>query len=249
MLNEYKLYVDVSLIFDSSDDFLYRQKGQLKIDNTVVEAFLPILVRKCIQKEFGTLDVNIEAQVSTFSSAYFASSLGRPNIGGGLTIKMKDQDFAMTRTLYLASSFDEAFGSEATLTFETELPYVVAEIKTNLDKTMYQEAAATAHDVKMAVSGAKYYLICDFLDMKPVSTAATDIDEVLILRKAKRIDSSVHRTFNQAAGRRERRNWYVGYLTAHPYSANIFERLIGHILDQAGAQSLTHEDVLATGSF
>ncbi len=30
LLNEYKLTVDVDLIFDSPNDFLYRQKGQLK---------------------------------------------------------------------------------------------------------------------------------------------------------------------------------------------------------------------------
>ena len=42
-----------------------------------------------------------------------------------------------------------------------ELGYVMAELKTNLDKTMYQEASATAHDIKLAVTGAKYYLLCD----------------------------------------------------------------------------------------
>jgi len=35
-LNEYKFHLDVELIFDSPDDFLYRQKGQLKIDNSVI---------------------------------------------------------------------------------------------------------------------------------------------------------------------------------------------------------------------
>ena len=39
-----KYYIDVDLIFDSPEDFLYRQKGQLKLDNTVIEEFLPIFV-------------------------------------------------------------------------------------------------------------------------------------------------------------------------------------------------------------
>lgn len=30
LLSEYKYYIDVNLIFDSPNDFLYRQKGQLK---------------------------------------------------------------------------------------------------------------------------------------------------------------------------------------------------------------------------
>lgn len=43
-LNRYKLCIDLDLVFDSDDDFLYRQKGQLKLDNTVIEEFLPWLV-------------------------------------------------------------------------------------------------------------------------------------------------------------------------------------------------------------
>ena len=45
-LNKYKFYIDVNLIFDSKEDFLYRQKGQLKLDNSVMEEFPPLLVRK-----------------------------------------------------------------------------------------------------------------------------------------------------------------------------------------------------------
>ena len=74
-LSEYKYYIDINLIFDSTKDFLYRQKGQLKLDNTVIEEFLPIFVKKCIEKEFGTCNINISSQTPTFSSVYFESSL------------------------------------------------------------------------------------------------------------------------------------------------------------------------------
>lgn len=66
---------------------------------------------------------------------------------------------------------------------------MLAELKTNLDKTMFQEASATAHDVKQAVPDAKYYLLCDFFDMTPISTATTDIDDILITRKAKHLSA------------------------------------------------------------
>lgn len=102
LLNLYKFYIDVDLIFDSSEDFLYRQKGQLKLDNTVIEEFLPIFVRKCIIKEFGDCDVDIGSQTATFSSAYFASSLSSPAVGGGLSIKTKDQELLC---LWLVLSF------------------------------------------------------------------------------------------------------------------------------------------------
>src|SRR2546422_2143690 len=41
LLNEYRLWVDVEVVFDSPDDFLYRQKGQLKLDSSIIEEFLP----------------------------------------------------------------------------------------------------------------------------------------------------------------------------------------------------------------
>lgn len=212
LLNSYKFYIDVDLIFDSSEDFLYRQKGQLKLDNTVIEEFLPIFVRKCITKGLGGCDVDIGSQTATFSSAYFASSLSSPAVGGGLSIKTKDQDFSMSRKLYLRSSYTPTFDAEKTVTVTTHLGYVMAELKTNLDKTMYQEASATAHDIKLAVTGAKYYLLCDFLDMTPISTATTDIDEILIVRKAKRISSNIRKEFSTFAGRQVNREWYVEYL-------------------------------------
>lgn len=249
LLNEYKFYIDVDLIFDSPDDFLYRQKGQLKLDNTVMEEFLPIFVRKCLEKEIGQCNLDIGSQTATFSSAYFASSLSSPGIGGGLSVKTKDQDFSMSRPLYLRSSYSADFAADKTTQVVTHLGYVLAELKTNLDKTMYQEASATAHDVKLAVTGAKYYLLCDYLDMTPISTATTDIDEILIVRKAKRISSNVRKMYSTYAGRQANREWYVNYLQTNPYAVDIFKRFIDHILSQMRNEDLIEESVLNLGYF
>lgn len=189
------------------------------------------------------------SQTATFSSAYFASSLSSPAIGGGLSIKTKDQDFSMSRTLYLRSSYTPTFDAEKTVTVATHLGYVMAELKTNLDKTMYQEASATAHDIKLAVTGAKYYLLCDFLDMTPISTATTDIDEILIVRKAKRISSNIRKEFSTYAGRQANRAWYIDYLTKNPYSADIFKRFVDHIFSQMKNEDLIEESVLDLGYF
>lgn len=249
LLNEYKFYVDVNLIFDSPEDFLYRQKGQLKLDNTVMEEFLPILVRKCLIKEFGRCDLNIGSQTATFSAAFFASSLSNPDVGGGLSIKTKDQDFSMSRPLYLRASYSPDFSNNNTKQVVTHLGYVMAELKTNLDKTMFQEASATAHDVKLAVTGAKYYLLCDFLDMTPISTATTDIDEILIVRKAKRISSNIRKSFSTYAGRQRYREWYSEYLRNNPYSPEVFKRFIDHIISQMRNEDLIEECVLELGYF
>lgn len=194
-LNEYKFYVDFHLIFLCDDDFLYRQKGQLKLDNSVIEEFLPYLVAKCFPELAGMK----LGPTKCFSATYFSTSLMSKNNGGNLSIRTKDQDFAISRKLFLKSSHDRNF--EQFDAVETYLGYVTAECKTNLDKTMFQEASATASDVKSALPGSKYFLLCDWLDMTPVSTAPTDIDEVLILRKAKRLGSNIRSSFNTYAGR------------------------------------------------
>lgn len=79
MLNKYKYYIDYDLIFSSEQDFLYRQKGQLKLDNTIVEEFLPYLVLK----SFPQLSNNINlGPAQCFSAIYFRSSLRSETNGG-----------------------------------------------------------------------------------------------------------------------------------------------------------------------
>lgn len=249
LLNEYKFYVDMELIFDSTNDFLYRQKGQLKLDNTILEEFLPIFAFKCVEKAIGKPEIIITAQAKVFSSLYFNSSLANSAEGGGMTIKSKDQDFSMSRKLYIQSSYSPDFKPETTKKIDTQLGYVTAELKTNLDKTMFQEASATAHDIKLAVTGAKYFLLCDFLDMKPISTSTTDIDEILILRKAKRMNSNVRGQFSSFSGRQKNRSFYKDYLTNNPYSLDMFTRFAEHIIGSVSNQELIEESVLDIGYF
>lgn len=161
LLNAYRLYLDVDVIFDREADFLYRQKGQIKLDNSVIEEFLPHLIYKCII-ETGSAENVIMGPTTTFSSIYFASSLHPPVAGGGLTVRSKDQDFAIARPLYIHASHDRHFTNKAdTIIKALFIGYILAECKTNLDKTMFQEAVATAHDTKSAVTGAKYFLLCE----------------------------------------------------------------------------------------
>ena len=47
--NQYKRFIELDLIFDSPENFLYRQKGQLKLDNTILEEFLPQLVFRSLR--------------------------------------------------------------------------------------------------------------------------------------------------------------------------------------------------------
>lgn len=243
LLNEYKYHLDFTVIFSAGDDFLYRQKGQLKLDNTVIEEFLPHLVNKA----FPDLSNVSLGPTSCFSAAYFESNLTTATNGGGLKIRQKDQDFAIGKKLYVKTSHNSDFSRQESV--ETYLGYVTAECKTNLDKTMFQEASATAHDVKTAVPGAKYFLMCEWLDMTPVSTAATDIDEVLLLRKAKRIGSGDRKSFSSAAGRADKAEWYSDYLNNNPYSSEVFQRFVDYIEELLEVEVPEENTAVSNGYF
>jgi hypothetical protein len=247
LLNDYRNYIDVDLVFDSPDDFLYRQKGQLKLDNSVIEEFLPWLIgHSSVMPELVPLNV-VLGPTSSFSATYFNSSLDSLKAGGGLAVKTKNQDFAIAKPLYLKASHNASFAESVTqLTF---ISYVAVECKTNLDKTMFQEACATAHDTKSAVAGARYYLLCEWLDMSPQSTAPTDIDEILILRKAKRINSNVRANYSTYAKRQIARNSYIDFLQKNPFSKEIFERFLSHIRELIRNEQPEERSVLEVGYF
>ncbi|MFZ1005999.1 MAG: Bpu10I family restriction endonuclease [Candidatus Sulfotelmatobacter sp.] len=248
LLNDYRLYIDVDLVFDSEDDFLYRQKGQLKLDNSVVEEFLPRLIQPAVIPPLKNMQVEVGPRKS-FSSAFFVSSLDVPQLGGGLNIREKNQDFAISKPLYVMTSHSPGFEKDKSETATTNITYVAAECKTNLDKTMFQEACATARDTKFAVSGAHYYLLSEWLDMAPLSTAATDIDEVILLRKAKRISAGIRATFSIAKKRRECRQEYINYLKGYPFRPEMFKRFVGHVEKLIKNEAPIERDVLEHGFF
>ena len=226
LLNEYKLFIDVELIFDSSENFLYRQKGQLKLDNSVLEEFIPILVTSAFSEELKDLDLSF-GPVNSFASLRFEENVRVAVSGAGMTIRSKAQDFAISRKLYISASHYPNF--QESISAETNLAYAATEIKTNLDKTMFQEATATALDVKSVAPGTRYYLLCEWLDMTPISTTNTAIDEIIILRRAKRIQAGVRSAFATAEGRRRNRSSYVSFLTEHPLDPESFIRYLSHI--------------------
>jgi hypothetical protein len=243
-LNEYKEYIDVNVIFDSKKDFLYRQKGQLRLDNTIVEDFLPRLIYKTIYSELVGSQLSV-GPVEHFCSVYFNDSLKGEN--EGLVIKTKSQGFAISKKLYLQASHNPNFLQAKII--ELSLAFIIAEFKTNLDKTMFQEACATATEVKSSVTGAKYFLLCEWLDMPPVNTSLTDIDEVLLLRKAKRLPYSIRKHFHSYENRQQYREEYVNYLKEHPFQAEMFVRLVTHIKEAIHQDLNTSDNVLSKGYF
>jgi len=233
-LNEYRKWIDLEFVFDSEEDFLYRQKGQIKLESSVIEEFLPRLVRATVLRNVGS-DLTV-GPAQCFSSVYFTCALDRVVPGAGIDVRTKDQDFVVGRPVFLRASHFRDF-AEA-LEQETTVAYCAVECKTNLDKTMFQEAVATASDLKAAVSGARYFLMCEWLDMPPISSGPTDIDQVFILRKAKRLSSGIRSEFSTSEGRKRMRQTYKRHLEEHPYDPAVFQEF----LEQLGELVHTSQD-------
>lgn len=224
LVNDYKNYIDYDLIFLCEDDFLYRQKGQLKLDNTVLEEFLPLAVTTLLADELDGLDLNF-GPTTCFAGVYF-DGVHALEERAGLILKQKDQDFAISRKVYLAAASSKDMSDAEPQA--TSIAYLAAECKTNLDKTMFQEAAATSSSLKASLPSAKYFLICEWLDMKPISTGTTAIDEILVFRKAKRLGSDTRSNFSSLAGRQKYSEHYRKHLETHPISPEVVDRFIEH---------------------
>ncbi|MGA3084536.1 MAG: Bpu10I family restriction endonuclease [Thermodesulfobacteriota bacterium] len=242
--NRYKTFIELDLIFDSPENFLYRQKGQLKLDNTILEEFLPQLVFRSLQLDNQTFEYGPR---NTFAGLSFTSSIADPGRGGHPRLRTKDQDFVLGKRLYMMTSFDKDFSQSEVI--ESHLGYVCVECKTNLDKTMFQEAVATSRDLKIAVPSSLYFLVCEFLDMTPVSITSTQIDDVLVVRKAKRMSSNVRQEYRSAEARRKHRHAYVEFLESAKYYTDVFQRMIDNIQSMVEERDPETDKVLKQGHF
>lgn len=245
-LNDYKTFIDLELIYDSHEDFLYRQKGQLKLDNTVLEEFLPRLVGNQFADRMEGRGLII-GPAKAVAHIRFDSDLRSDSAGGDLTVRAKDQDFAIARPLFIKASHHENFSNAHSE--RTTLAYVAAEVKTNLDKTMFQEASATAHDLKAAIPSSRYFLLCEWLDMTPISTDLTAIEEVIVLRRTRRLGADLRGQFSSVSGRTANRGTFQRYLMDHPLDPNMFGRFLSHVGRLLGVDVENEEDAVERGWF
>lgn len=187
LLNAYKDHLEVDLIATKGSDFLKRQKGQLKLDNSVMEEFLIHLVSPQILNNLPAFDLETGPQTAFMSLAFRPSSINTLNQKPEVILKVKDQDFTIGKAIYYKFSSDSGFANPQTIDDKFYLAVLAAECKINYDKTMFQECAGTASRLKQGCPIAKYYALVEYLDMQPEDTRLTEIDNVFLLRKAKRL--------------------------------------------------------------
>ncbi len=190
LLNEYKDILEIELIAARGSDFLKRQKGQLKLDNSVLEEFLAHLVHPDSMEGLPAFALEVGPRTAFMTFSFRPTSVSSLNERPEIVVKSKDQDFTVGKTIYYQLSPDTAFPARRTEKGELFLSVLSAEIKVNLDKTMFQECSGTASRLKQGCPSAKYFVLVEFLDMEPEDSRLTDIDNVFLLRHAKRLPAN-----------------------------------------------------------
>jgi hypothetical protein len=204
-LNAYKLVLDSSI---GTTEYISRNDGQLKLSGGLLEDFFTSVLRRRVASH-GIPGWVVARQMPCASGIFFSAG-GDPVIrtkvhdvaiarvasatfeipsatrGATQTTMHLASGATQTTTMHLASGATQTttmhLASGATQTTTMHLASVAMEIKTSLDKTMFQEACATAADLRRLLPDAKYVVVCEWLDMLPIPTASTAISKVYILR-------------------------------------------------------------------
>jgi len=188
LLNEYKDYLEVHAIAKRGSPFLKRQKGQLKLDNSVLEEFLIYLVDDSIIERLpNSFGIDCGPHTAFMSLSFRPEGVTSLNKKPSVVLKHKDQDFTLGKKIHYKFSSSSTFEEPKTTTGKLYLSVFSAEIKVNYDKTMFQECAGTASRLKQGCPIAKYYVLVEYLDMLPEDCRLTEIDNVFLLRKTKRL--------------------------------------------------------------
>ena len=135
LLNWYKNQFEVEFIMKKGTKFIKRQKGQLKLDNTILEESLINLINSNVLNGLENINMlELGPQKSFMSLAFFPKSLKELTQKPHVFIKNKDQDFILGTKIHYKFSTDKGFHSQKTTDGSLILAVLAAECKINLDK-------------------------------------------------------------------------------------------------------------------
>lgn len=240
LLNWYKNQFEVELIMKRGSNFLKRQKGQLKLDSSILEEFLIHLMDSTILRGLDNLDnLSIGPQNAFMSLAFLPRSLGELTKKPNIVLKTKDQDFVIGKEIFYKFATDEDFNNNDTAQGSLLLSVLATECKVNLDKTMFQEAAGTAARLKQGCPVAKYFLMVEYLDMEPEDSRLTAIDNVFLLRHARRLPFEKRDVIKEVESQHK----------SHPINYQIVWRFVQEIQSFIDSAWYNPEGALKRGSF
>jgi len=239
LLNQYKDFVEVDLIASKGSDFIKRQKGQLKLDNSILEEFLIYLVNPDILDNLPKFDLETGSQTAFMSLSFMPNNVTELGNKPNVIIKNKDQDFTIGKTVYYKFSSDSNFDKTKTTEGNLFLAVFATECKINYDKTMFQECAGTAQRLKQGCPIAKYFALVEYLDMTPEDCRLTEIDNVFLIRHAKRLPFEKRNNLEEVKKQHQK----------FPISAEVIWNYVQEIQSFINAVWYDPEQALKRGSF
>lgn len=162
--------------------------AQSKLRSTIMEEFLYILFKDFVahyKHEFNdTKDLLRLGSAKAYTSLYLKSKDGKTyvqSVEAGMN--QKDQDFAIYRPVSIIVD-----GKEHVI----NMPALAIEVKTYLDKTMYEGVVATAEKIKSGNPYTKFFVVTETYDVSfDVDPPLSRIDQIFVLRKSKRVKGSM----------------------------------------------------------
>ena len=150
---------------------------QSKFRPTILEEFIALLFRDLVNGFNLPLHFG---QTKAYANLYFVGEkLETFAKSPSIKLNTKDQDFAIYR--------DIAIGVGDGGPVKANLPIVAAECKTYVDKTMFENAVATAEKIKLGNPYSFFCIVTESYDIsKDVDPAYTRIDQIYVLRKNQR---------------------------------------------------------------
>ncbi|MDY6806867.1 MAG: Bpu10I family restriction endonuclease [Cyanobacteriota bacterium] len=177
LLNEYKNFIDQQHYAEKFD-------SRSNLHSSVLEEFMYYLFRDLVS-EFSKNA--LIGKSHTFKDIFFRSDnyrdmLARPNA----LIEKKDHDFAIGVRI---NSTMNCEGSQESESHAWDIPAVAIECKTYLDKTMLQDAATAAEQLRYRNPNAIYIVVAEWLKLTDaVNLRKFKIDKIYVLRKQKNTD-------------------------------------------------------------
>jgi hypothetical protein len=156
-------------------------------------------------------------------------------------VKNQSKEIIGIKSKYIFYKFSAEldFSDSRTQSGTLTLAVLAAECKVNLDKTMFQEAAGTAARLKQGCPMSRYYVLVEYLDMEPEDCRLTAIDNVYLLRHAKRLPFGKRNEYNEV--KRQHEN--------HPIDPVVIWRFTSELQNFVKAVWYEPEKALERGSF
>lgn len=177
LLNEYKNFIDQQHYAEKFD-------SRSNLHSSVLEEFMYYLFRDLVS-EFSKNA--LIGKSHTFKDIFFRSDNYRDMLSSpNALVERKDHDFAIGVRI---NSIMNCEGSQELENHAWDIPAVAIECKTYLDKTMLQDAATGAEQLRYRNPNAIYIVVAEQLKLtEAVNLRKFKIEQIYVLRKQKNTD-------------------------------------------------------------